>query len=497
VTEAAAPGALLHETHVSVVVEVGERVYKLKKPVRMDFLDFRSREAREAVCHREVELNRRLAPDVYLGVADVHGPDGEVCDHLVVMRRLPASRRLAALVRAGDDVDSALHALAHLLATFHARAETSPEIAAAGRRDALRARWESGFATLDGFSGSVLEPDRLARLRALVGEYLEGRDALFEQRIRDGKVRDGHGDLQCEDIFLLDDGPRVLDCIEFDDHLRHGDVLDDLAFLAMDLERLGAPDAAARFLGWYRELAGETYPESLAHHYVAYRAQVRSKVACLRTAQGDAEATEQARALLDLALDHAARGRVVLVLVGGPPGTGKSTLAAGISRALGHVLLRSDEIRKDLLGTGHTTGVGGAFATGGYGPDTTARTYGVLLERAATLLGAGESVVLDASWTDALRRDEARAVAAAAGVPLVELRCDVALDVAAARVAGRGRRGRDASDATVEVAEEMARRADPWPSALVVDTSGTPRATVEDALRQVGDALRRRGPAAR
>ncbi|HEX4775335.1 MAG TPA: AAA family ATPase [Acidimicrobiia bacterium] len=481
-------GARLHETHVSVVVELGDRVYKLKKPVRLDFLDFRSREARRAVCEREVELNRRLAPDVYLGVADVHGTDGELCDHLVVMRRMPDDRRLATLVRRQEPVEAGLDALAHLLATFHARAERGPEISAAGHVGAVRGNWESGFETLAPFAGKVVDAALLSRARSLVAEYLDGRTELFDGRVRDGHVCDGHGDLQCEDIFLLDDGPRVLDCIEFDDRLRHVDVADDVAFLAMDLERLGAPALATRFVRRYVELTGDDFPRTLLDHYVAYRAQVRAKVAALRHAQGDEPAAEAARALSSLMLTHLERGRVPLVLVGGLPGTGKSTLAASLAEAPGRLVLRSDEVRKELLGVPSTRRVGDGYATGAYGADVTDRTYAQLLDRAGHLLALGHPVVLDASWSSAPARAAAARVAAANHSPLVELRCTAPPAVTEARIARRAARDTDASDATVDVAREMAHRFDEWPSATEIDTS-TDREDVTRAAREAVDAV--------
>ena len=266
--------AAVAETHVSVLLFVGDRAYKLKKPVALGFLDFSTCEAREAACRREVELNRRLAPDVYLGVADVIGPDGRPCGHLVVMRRMPAEGRLAALVRAGVDVSDGVRQVARLVAGFHERCATSPEIAAAGAVDAVRRNWEDNVRQMAPFVGAVLDPDLASRAARLASRYLDGRRALLEHRAATGMVRDGHGDLLAEDIFLLDDGPRVLDCIEFDDRLRHGDVLADVAFLAMDLERLGAPRPAAQFLDWYREFSGHPHPTSLQDHYVAYRAHV-------------------------------------------------------------------------------------------------------------------------------------------------------------------------------------------------------------------------------
>lgn len=283
-------------------------------------------------------------------MADVTGPDGVLCDHLVVMRRMPAERRLAALVRGGAEVTQNLRRIARRVAGFHAAAPTSPEIAEAGSLRTILGHWEANFEQLGPFVGPVLDAEACGRVEELVRRYLAGRVRLLGDRVEAGCIRDGHGDLQAEDIFCLEDGPRILDCIEFDDRLRHGDVLADVAFLAMDLERLGSVDAAERFLSYYREFAGETYPSSLAHHYVAYRAHVRAKVACLRHQQGDGEAAGTARDLLALCLAHLEQGRVTLVLVGGSPGTGKSTVAAGLADRLGWAALRSDELRKDLAG---------------------------------------------------------------------------------------------------------------------------------------------------
>ena len=481
--------ATLAETHISVLAAIGDRVYKLKKPVALGFLDFSTREAREAACQREVELNRRLAPDVYLGVADVFGPDGQPCDHLVVMRRMPADRRLATLVRAGQEVDDQLRQLAHLIATFHGQAATSRAIAAAGTAGAVRGNWDDSFQQLRRFVGSVLDGAVCERVEALAHRYLEGRRSLFDCRVDDGRVRDGHGDLQAEDIFCLDDGPRVLDCIEFDDRLRHGDVLNDVAFLAMDLERLGSPELSRRFLALYRELSGETYPQSLAHHFVAYRAHVRAKVACLRHAQGDRDAAAAASSLLDLTLNHLERGRVVLALVGGLPGTGKSTLAAGIADAREWSVIRSDEVRKDAAGLSHSARAQADYGEGIYRSEITDATYQTLLERAGQALELGESVVLDASWSDARWRTEAGGLAKETTSDLVELRCVAPAEVAAARIRARATAGLDPSDATPEVAATMAASANAWPSAETIDTSGTIQQSRSEGLVLLNSAL--------
>jgi uncharacterized protein len=463
--------AAVRETHVSTVFFVGDRVYKLKKPVKLDFLDFSTAAGRGRVCRREVELNRRLAPDVYLGVAEVLGTDGLPCDYLVVMRRMPDDRRLSTLVERNEPVDGCVREVAREIAAFHSHAETSTVIAAAGSVDAVRANWESSFAMMQPFVGSLLDAAVAARIEELARRYLDGRGQLFAVRIEGAKVRDGHGDLLADDIFCLDDGPRILDCIEFDDRLRYGDVLADVAFLAMDLERVGAADLGARFLGWYREFAGETYPETLAQHYIAYRAHVRCKVACLRAGQGDAVAGEQAGQLLRMTYDHLTRGRVVLALVGGLPGTGKSTLAGSLADRLGWTVLRSDEVRKDLAGLGHATRAAEDYGEGLYDERTTAATYGALLDRAHALLELGEPVILDASWSASGWREKAASVARETSSDLIELRCDAPMEVARERLDARARAGVDASDATSAIAARMAVTAEAWPTAVTIDTS--------------------------
>lgn len=476
------PGAGLTETHISVLVSVGDVVYKVKKPVKLRFLDFSTRELRALACHREVELNRRLAPDVYLGVADITGPDGALCDHMVVMRRMPAERRLAALVRHGTDVTGELRTIARRIASFHAGAATSSEIDEAGGPAIVLGHWEANFAELGPFVGSVLDAGACRRVEDLARRYLAGRRPLLFDRVKAGCIRDGHGDLQAEDIFCLDDGPRILDCIEFDDRLRHGDVLADIAFLAMDLERIGSPDGAESFLAAYREFSGATYPESLAHHYVAYRAHVRAKVACLRHDQGDPEAAGAARRLLDLTLTHLEQGRVRLVLVGGLPGTGKSTLAAGLAEQSGWTVLRSDEVRKDQAGLPHDAHRASEYGEGLYSPRATDETYRTLLGRARELLEHGESVILDASWSSAAWRAAARDVAEATASDLTPLRCELPGDEAARRIQRRTTVGHDPSDATPQVAVAMAAVFDPWPAAASIDTSGEPGNARRQAL---------------
>lgn len=473
--------ASLVETHSAVVFFFGNRAYKVKKPVDLGFLDFSTREKRRAACEREQELNRRLAPDVYLGIADVTGPDGQLLEHLLVMRRLPDERKLARLVAGGFDVDDELRRLARVIASFHARCARGNQIAAAGSRDALAGRWEASFGQVRKLPVRVFDAQALDQVEHLARTFLAGREPLFAERQTSGAIVDGHGDLIAEDIFLLDDGPRILDCVEFDDALRHVDVIDDAAFLAADLERLGRSGLGNRFLDWYVEYSGDTAPESLRHHYLAYRAFVRAKVAGVRLAQGDRRSAREASRLLTMTHRHLAAGEVCLVLVGGAPGTGKTTTAGHLGDMLGLSVISSDRIRKELAGLAPEAASPAEWQQGIYTGVWTERTYSELLRRSRVLLGRGESVVLDASWADVAWRGRAAAVAADTSSRLVELECR--LDAPSADERIRKRTG--FSDADTEIASLVREHFASWPAAVGIDTAGSPAAAASAAAAVV------------
>lgn len=473
-------GAAVHETHIGIVLLLGDRAYKLKKPVRTAFCDFSSTDLRRAALERELALNRRLAPDCYLGLGEFTGPGDDEPEPVLVMRRMPADRRLSTLVADGHDVRVAVRAIGRLVARFHADAPRTALDTAAGEPDAVTARWEDNLTELAPFAGRPLDPDLLDEAAALARDYLAGREPLFTERVRRGHVVDGHGDLLADDVFCLDDGPRLLDCLDFDDRLRRVDGIDDIAFLAMDLERLGSPDAAQTLLATYREFSGDTAPASLADHYIAYRALVRCKVACLRHEQGDDPAADLARTHLDLAVRRLRAAAVRLAIVGGLPGVGKSTVATGLAGRTGAVVLSSDRLRKELAGLDPTRSAAAGYREGIYSPAHTDATYTELLYRAGLLLARGESVVLDASWTDRRWRDTAADLARHARAAFLPLRCRTDSDTAADRIRTRAP---NPSDATPPIAREMAGRVGTWPDATTVWTTGTVHDSVEAAAR--------------
>lgn len=481
-TAAGAPdGRRMHaealETHMSVLFFYGDHVLKVRKPVSYGFADFRDVEQRRADCWREVQLNRRLSPDVYLGTARVLF-GGRTAEHAVVMQRLPATRNLASIVASGADAESELVRVADVLARFHKQALRSPAISASATSTAIWQRWQATEEELGRFIGPVVDAADYRRLVGLAQRFLRGWAPLFERRIASGAVCDGHGDLQAADVFCLRDGPRLLDCLEFDDTLRYGDVLADAAFLVQDLERMGAPGEARTFIDAYRRSSGTEQPEPLLHFYVAARAHVRLLVECLRLEQGLDEPSDPP-AVLAQALAHLEAAIPRLVLVGGLPGSGKSTLASWAGKELGCTVLSTDHLRSvDNPGC-----VGPVpFGTGRYTFQHRLGVYQQLLERAEALLRDARSVVLDATWSNAEFRQLAMATARAASATLVELECRCAPEERSRRILGRGHGRPVESDATLAIADALAATADPWPTAHAVDTSGSVDDTAKAAL---------------
>jgi aminoglycoside phosphotransferase family enzyme/predicted kinase len=454
------------ETHVSTLTFRDGLVHKRKKPVHFHFIDLSTPEQREHNCRREVDLNRQFSPDVYLGVEDVTR-DGRVVDHAVLMREMPKDRRLATMIGRGEVVSGCLDAIARAVAAFHRRATRTDEITTVATPLALHDLWEQSLLEIDGLSLTVPDRQLVGDVRRLAHRYVDGREPLLTERITGGRIVDGHGDLLADDVFCLDDGPRILDCLEFDDRLRWGDVVNDVSFLAMDLEHLGRRDLAAEFLEDYRKHSGETHPTTLEDHYVAYRALVRAKVAYLRATN---DALVSAHSYLGQCHTHLLAGRVRLLAIGGLPGTGKTTLADALHDELGWPVLQSDVIRKELAGLDPLHPAPSSFGTGLYAPAMIDKTYEEMCVRARHLLEMGQSVILDASFSTERHRRLAMSVAESTSSDGYEVRCLLPSAEAARRLIARQAHHADASDADPQIAARMAQQFDPWPEAFVVGT---------------------------
>jgi aminoglycoside phosphotransferase family enzyme/predicted kinase len=444
--------AQVRETHTGIVFLVGDKAYKAKKPLVTDFLDFSTPERRQRACEREVSLNKRLAPDSYLGVAHFSGPGNDPAEPVIVMRRYPDEARLTTLVKKGEPVRHHLCVIAEMLARFHERARRSRVIDTHGSSGAISARWQHNLAELAHYEGDVIPRESLREIARLAAQFGRGREALFTRRISDHRIVDGHADLLADDIFCLTEGPVILDCLEFDDNLRYVDGLDDAAFLAMDLEFLDRNDLGDHFLEEYCRRAGDNAPAALKNFYIAYRAVVRAKVDCIRVAQGHQDATADARRHIDIALEHLRAGTVRLILIGGGPGTGKTTLSRALAQEVGAQVISTDDVRRELQRSGAITGRVGELDAGLYTPANISRVYDEVLRLARQLLARGTSVIIDGTWRDAQQRARARKLADETASAIVEFTCSLSLHEAAKRIQGRHA---SASDATAEIAAAL------------------------------------------
>ena len=462
------PYVELHETHTGVVVLAGDKAYKAKKPIATEFLDFSTVDHRERACHQEVLLNSRLAPESYLGVGHWTDPAGGPAEPVIVMRRYPDSRRLATLVKRGVALKGELADIAEALATFHNRSHHTRAIDAQGKADAISARWKENLTELRRFPANSAPPEVVGKIDSLAGRFIQGRKELFGQRIIDKRIVDGHGDLLADDIFCMPEGPLLLDCLDFDADLRYVDRIDDAAFLAMDLQFLGREDLANYFLDTYSHFAKDDSPKSLKHFYIAYRALVRAKVDCIRLAQGHPKASDEATRHLSLALEHLAAGAVQLALIGGAPGTGKTTLAHSLGDRVGAEVISTDDVRRELQQHGTIDGETGLLDEGLYRPEQVAAVYDEVIRRARLSLTGGRPVILDGTWRDPRQRLLARALAKQTASTLLEIVCWTSVDAAVERV---GHRVAGASDATPHVARALAVRDDAWDTAHPIDTN--------------------------
>lgn len=469
----------MHETHTGVVALFGKMAYKAKKPVVTDFLDFSTADLRENACLREVELNRRLAPDSYLGIGHFSPPQVGEPEPVIVMRRYSDSVRLASLVRSGASVDDHLTAIAALLARFHRSALRGQAIDDEATADALSARWHENLDELRRHVDVIIPRESLDAITRLADQFLRGREALFARRIAERRIVDGHGDLMAQDIFCTSDGPVLLDCLEFDDRLRYVDGIDDAAFLAMDLEYLGRRDLADFFLAEYTMAADDSAPRALMDFCVAYRAVVRAKVDCIRVGQGHPEALSDAHRHIGLAVDRLRSATVQLIVIGGGPGTGKTTLAHALASRVGAQVISTDEVRRELQRSAVIKGGVGDLNEGLYAPDNVAKVYDEVLRRAQSLLANGSSVILDGTWRDQRMRERAHRLAVSTSSPVVDFTCSLPLREAAERIAARGP---SASDATPQIASALGEFVE-YGRSFAIDTTRPLAESVEEAQR--------------
>jgi aminoglycoside phosphotransferase family enzyme/predicted kinase len=455
----------VRHTHISAVFLAGPYVYKVKKPVELGFLDFSTLAKRRHYCVEEVRLNRRLAPEVYLGVVPVTRDDkgvrveggGAVVEWAVKMRRLPDEATLQSRLPRGEVGVQMVEALARKIASFHAQAESGPRVAGFGRFEVVARNARENFEQSTAHVGNTVSKAVFARAQSLTEEALARHRALIESRSERGVPRDTHGDLRLGHVYYFPDREPpgdlvIIDCIEFNERFRFADPVADMAFLVMGLTLHGHRDLARAFTEAYFRASGDREGRALVPFYTAYRAAVRGKVEGLKLARPEISEADRTVALTKargswlLALgDLEAPGRKpCLVLVGGLPGTGKSTLARALAERAGFRVIRSDLVRKELPGPAGKGRIPSAFGEGIYAAEWTERTYGECLHQAEGLLFEGQRVLVDANFGQETWRRAFLEAANRWGVPGLFLLCHAKPDVVRKRLAGRRD---DASDA--------------------------------------------------
>jgi aminoglycoside phosphotransferase family enzyme/predicted kinase len=457
----------LVQTHVSLVFLAGERAYKVKKAVDLGFLDFTTPERRRQACEDEVRLNETLAPGVYRGLVPVTrerdgslrvGGEGTPVEVAVEMLRLPAPRMLDRLLDAGEVDNELMGRLADLLARFHAEAPTGPGVDEHGAPDAVAFNVRENFLQTERFTISAgprtVSPRLHGLLRARAEAFLGEERALLERRVRDGFVRDGHGDLHAGNVCVTD-GIVVYDRIEFAPRFRCGDVACDLAFLAMDLDARGFRGFSSYLVRRYAERSGDPELPAVLGFYKTYRAVVRAKVASLAAADPEIPPDERsARRLAAMRSFHLAASYELppsLVVTCGLPAVGKTTAARAIAAPFEALVLRSDVRRKRLAGLAPTSHAAAPFGQGIYAPELSERTYRALLADAGAALREGRTVVVDATFATAAQRAPFAELARSLGAAFLVAWVTVPEDVAVRRLAARADDPHEASDADVGV----------------------------------------------
>lgn len=463
----------LVETHVSWVLLTGDHAYKLKKPVRLSFLDYGTLERRRELCHEELRLNRRLAPGLYLGVSAISGTvdeprvdaGGPALEYAVRMRQFAPQDELAALLAADRVTADELGGLGAAIAAFHAAADPAPAGSPFGRPDSVHRVTLDNFAELRALPESASWRVSLEGLEAGLGRLFASLRQRMDARRVGGRVRECHGDLHCGNVVRWSGVLTPFDGIEFDPVLRYVDVANDVAFLTMDLAERGRADLRRAVLQAWCEVLGDWDGLPLLPYYEVYRALVRAKVHSLRALQLERDSPPRAAAIRDctryLAWASArldARPRALLVTCG-LSGSGKTWLARQVGARSGALHLRSDVERKRLAGLTALEPSRSPPDAGIYTLAFNERTYARLHDCAAAALQGGESVIVDAAF---LRRGERQRFAELARrheVPLVIVHCSAPDPLLRARVAARSAAASDASEAGLDV---LARQPGYW-----------------------------------
>ena len=501
----------LRQTHISYVFLTDDSVYKVKKPVRFPFLDFVDLDRRGFFCAEEVRLNSRLSQGLYFGAFAILRRDGcivlgprvehshpEAVEYAIKMRRLQDDRMLDRLI-ARHLVDARhIRSIAERIAQFHASAQASAA-QTYGSAVSLWRAMTSELAQYERFVGKTLNREQFVTIDEFCRAFIASHWGMLDVRARDGRVREGHGDLRAEHICLENGAIEIIDCVEFSEALRYSDVASEIAFLAMDLDRLRAAPLAQQLVEAYAEITHDEDLPILVPFYKCCRASVRGKVESLRSLAREVGLEERERANqlahshFALASGYAQIGAPALIVVCGLSGAGKSTVARLLQHRTGFKILNSDKVRKHLAGVSLSEHPRRTYREGIYSDAFSKLTYDAMHAQAENLLNSGCGAIIDASFKSSANRLKMFTAAAKLRLPVIFVECVVSIEEAHRRLKRRAEAVDEASDATVEIHELQRGEFEPIteipaPNHVTIDTG---RKSLEQIVFQIEAALRR------
>lgn len=497
----------LIETHISWIFLAGDYAYKVKKPVNFGFLDFSTLAKRRHYCSEELRLNRRFSPEIYLDIKQIGGTQEDLAlnqspalEYAVKMRRFPQEQQLDRMLAAHRLQVRHIVAFAKRIAALHQIAAPAEAETPYGRPESVIAPMLENFRQIAPFASESDETEQLSSLKQWTHATFKNLAPSLRQRKVDGFIRECHGDAHLANMAWVDERPLLFDCIEFNENLRWIDIINDIAFLVMDLDDRGESELGWWFLNHYLQETGDYPGITLLSFYKVYRAMVRAKVTGLRLAQPGLDERERRedrrlyRSYLDLAERYIARHPAPLIITHGLSGSGKTTFTSRLAAVYGGIHIRSDIERKRLHGMAPTAKSGSPIDGGIYSVKAFADTYNRLRALAETILHSGTPAIVDATFIKQQQRQLFRQLAEDLNAPLIILDFPLDQEILRQRIEQRERSTEhDASEATVEVLDSQLKQAEPLTAAekkRVIQVFHDTRAeTVADALRNLTSEL--------